>query len=299
MASLPDGSYGAYSRTELARAIGLPGVRDALRKGRLTRFSRSVLVDSRRATDFATRAAACLLTAGPRAVLSGHTALAVFGCTAADGAPIHMLVPYGCKPRRRPGMVVHHGRFEEQDVEMIGGLRVLAMDQALAEVLSRGSRRTALACADQALRLVPEHARAEFHACVEERVRSRTDPRGRRQAQALLDLATGLAESPAESWTLLALIDAGLPVPVQQYRITDLAGNDIYRLDFAWPELRIAVEYDGYEAHEKRRESDAERDADLERRGWIVVRADAVDLRDPQRMIKAVEAAFRRRGLAA
>ncbi|WP_230425327.1 endonuclease domain-containing protein [Prauserella cavernicola] len=210
-----------------------------------------------------------------------------------------MLVPYGTKPRPRPGMVVHHGRFDEQDVETVAGLRVLAMDCALAEVLSRGARRTAIACADQALRLIPEPARVEFRAWVEDRVRSRPDPRGRRQAQGLLDLATGLAESPAESWTLLALAEADLPIPEQQYRITDLAGNDIYRLDFAWPELRVAVEYDGYEAHEGRGAADAAREADLTRRGWIVVRADAADLKDPQRLIGAVTAAFRRRGLAA
>ncbi|MEU6643802.1 DUF559 domain-containing protein [Saccharomonospora sp. NPDC046836] len=299
MVLLPEGLHGAYVRAELVTVVGTSVVRGALKDGRLARFSRGIVVDPRRGADFATRAAACLLNAGPRAVLAGHSALALHGCTAADTAPVHILVPYGCKPRGRPGLVVHQGTFDEQDVDVIAGLRVLALDVAVAEVLARGKRRAGLACADQAMRLVPEEARGEFRAWIEERIRARPDPRGRCQARALVNLTTGLAESPAESWTLLALADAGLPIPEQQYRIVDLAGNEIYRLDFAWPALRVAVEYDGYEAHESRQAADAARDADLERRGWIVVRADAADLKDPGRLIGAVRAAFRRRGLAA
>ena len=47
------------------------------------------------------------------------------------------------------------------------------------------------------------------------------DPRGRRQSQILLDLATGLAESPAESWLLLGLFDADFSVPAQQVPVLD------------------------------------------------------------------------------
>lgn len=79
----------------------------------------------------------------------------------------------------------------------------------------------------------------------------------------------------------------------------DLAGVERYRLDFAWPELRIAIEYDGYEAHEGRRERDAARDADLRRRGWIVIRATIDDLHDPSGLLAEIDRAFRRRGLAA
>ena len=98
---------------------------------------------------------------------------------------------------------------------------------------------------------------------------------------------------------LLDLVGGGLPVPIPQFRIVNFAGDEIYRLDFAWPELRVAVEYDGYAAHEGRQEQDEAREADLRRRGWIVIRADASDLKDPRRLIAEVRAAFRVRGLAA
>lgn len=270
-----------------------------MNSGRLVAFAPGVVVEARRETEFLTRAAAHLLSAGPDAVLTSHSALAAYGCTTADTAPIHIRVPYHRQLRRRFGLVAHQGAYDAQDVEEIVGLRVLALDLALAEVLCRSPRRIALACADETLRLTTEVARAELHAWVEERVRARPDPRGRKQALQLLNLATGRSESPMESWMLLAAVDGGLPIPEQQFQVTDLAGNEVYRLDFAWPEVRVALEYDGYEAHEGRRELDAARDADLQRRGWIVIRADKTDLADPSRVIRAVEDAFRRRGLAA
>lgn len=279
--------------------MGRAALRAAIEDGRLTSFSRKVVVDQRRAADFATRAAACLLHAGPEAVLARDTALALHGCSAASTAPIHVLVPYHRKLVRRPGLVVHHGTCEDQDVCELDGLKVQALELALSELLCRGSRRAALACADQALALQPERARAEFKGDVEARIRERPDPRGRRRSLVLLDLATGLPESPPESWLLLSLSESRLPVPVAQHVVADISGVELYRLDFAWPELRIAVEYDGYEAHAGRERHDAARDEDLRRRGWIVIRATIEDLRDPGRLFAAIEAAFRVRGLAA
>lgn len=150
-----------------------------------------------------------------------------------------------------------------------------------------------IACADQVLATVPEAERAGFRAMAAERIRGRVDVRGTLQALTLLELATGLAESPAESRLLLIVVDAGLPIPEQQ-----VAGNELYRLDFGRLEAMVAVEYDGYAAHENRKDRDAARDEDLRRRGWTVIRADATDLTDPSRLVAAVRKAFYARGLA-
>lgn len=98
---------------------------------------------------------------------------------------------------------------------------------------------------------------------------------------------------------MLLFDDAGLPRSTPQYVIYDLSGRDIYRLDFAWPDLRIAVEYDGYETHEHRAERDELRDRDLRKRGWIVIRATSADLAEPSRLLERIAAAFRARGMAA
>ncbi len=61
---------------------------------------------------------------------------------------------------------------------------------------------------------------------------------------------------------------AGLPQPVAQYRV----GR--YRLYFAWPDLRVAVETDGWATHGHRQgfEDDRARDAFLLAAGWRVLR---------------------------
>ena len=75
-----------------------------------------------------------------------------------------------------------------------------------------------------------------------------------------------------ESEARLAMIDGGLPMPELQYEIVD-GNGELRRLDFAWPEHRVAVEYDGVDWHS---DPDAVRN-DRRRRlalhdiGWIVI----------------------------
>ncbi|MGH3758295.1 endonuclease domain-containing protein [Actinophytocola sp.] len=261
--------------------------------------ARGVLVERERQLNMLSRAAAALLQIGDQAVIASHTAAWLFGCTAADSGEVHVLVGYDRPVRSGRGVVVHHGMFEEQDVVDLQGLRLHALDCAIAELLARASRRLALACADQALALTPEAGREEFRAEILHRILTRRDSRGRRRGEILLLLASGLAESPAESWLMLGFFDDGLPLPSQQLPVLDLHGRALYRLDFAWDEARVAVEYDGYAAHVHREARDSARQADLERRGWIVIRADAEDLRNPARLHAEIRRAFSRRRFAA
>jgi len=274
-------------------------VRTAIDSGELVVAGRFVLVERARQLDLRTRAAAALLMVNGPALITTHTAALLHGCTAADASETHVLVPYERPIRRSPGVVFHQGSFEEQDVVRLDGLRVHLLECALADLLCRARRRTALACFDQALAMTEVADRGEFRAEVLHRILRRPDPRGRRRGEILSWLGTGRAESPAESWLLLGFFDAGLPIPMQQYAVTDLGGRERYRLDFAWEEARVAVEYDGYAAHVDRREADAARQVDLERRGWTVLRADAADLRDPDRLHLAIHTALHRRRFAA
>ncbi|SCX39602.1 hypothetical protein SAMN03159343_0711 [Klenkia marina] len=69
--------------------------------------------------------------------------------------------------------------------------------------------------------------------------------RGCRGLRAALLDADGLAGSPPETRLRLAMGTAGLPPPVAQYRLAHASGRRVKLLDFAWPHLRLAVEYDG------------------------------------------------------
>jgi hypothetical protein len=96
----------------------------------------------------------------------------------------------------------------------------------------------------------------------------------------LLHVASPLAESPMESEARLVMIDGGLPTPVLQYEIVDLQG-DLWRLDFAWPEMLVAAEYDGVDWHSGPDAflRDRRRSAALQDLGWVVVPIVAEDVR--------------------
>jgi hypothetical protein len=289
---LPDGLHGVHRRTDLLRQIGLPAIRLLLRDGRLVRYSRNVLIDRRHQFSLATRAAAALLFAGPRSVLTNHTAALLYGCTAADASTIYILHDGERTPTPRPEIKLRHGPYEDGDVLELDGLRTLGLEIVIAELLCTVHRPIALACADQAFAALDPRFREGFRTEVAKRLRQRTDILGPRRGEVLLQLATGLPESPAESAMLLALYDAGLPIPQLQYSVRDITGRERYRLDFAWEEPRVALEYDGFEAHENRADHDAARTADLRSRGWTVLRATAADLRDPTRLAHALRGVF-------
>lgn len=297
MLELPPGLHGAFARSRLRAELGRTDLAAAIAEGRLVPFGRKVLLDRTRMSDFRCRCAAVLMALGPDAILCGHTAALLQGCGIADSAEIHALVGYHRQVRCRAGMVVHHGWYERSGVRRVEGLRVLVLEAAIAELLCWAPRNIALGCADQALARQSVRERASFHGEIAARIAERADSRGKRRAEVLLGLATGLPESALESSLLLRVFDAGFPVPQPQHSIYAMDGREVWRLDFAWPDLKIALEYDGYEAHERRAAADAARDEDLRRRGWLVIRATAADLREPMRLFDRLRAAFASRGV--
>jgi very-short-patch-repair endonuclease len=66
-----------------------------------------------------------------------------------------------------------------------------------------------------------------------------------------------------------AIVVAGLPEPEQQYRVQ--IGNRWRRVDLAYPELKLAIEVDGWAHHGEARsgfDADRVRDNELEILGW-------------------------------
>jgi len=278
-----DGHHGAFTYALARERLGDHGLRTAVESGELVGYGRGVLLDARRVFDLRTRCAGALLLTG--GVLVGPTAAALHGCTAVGGYPIHVRIPYVQRIRSRMGILVHQGRLPPGDTMLLDHLRVLTPEAAITEVLCTAPGRAALACTDEMLRPLRPEDRAAFTGALEARLAARTDRRGTRRAAALLAMATGLPASPEESAFLLVLAEVGFPRPACQYEV---AGQ---RLAFAWPELRVAMAYDGYGPPKK---VDA-----LRNRGWLVIRADAQDLADPTGLHGRLREAFQTRRMAA
>jgi very-short-patch-repair endonuclease len=94
-------------------------------------------------------------------------------------------------------------------------------------------------------------------------------------------LADGRAESPQESRLRVRLCLAGLTVPEVQYPIFGRDGF-VARVDLAWPQLKIAIEYDGliHVGSARQMHRDRRRLNRLAAEGWIVLHVTAERLRD-------------------
>jgi hypothetical protein len=88
------------------------------------------------------------------------------------------------------------------------------------------------------------------------------------------------------------LMRAGLPQPVPQLRLK--VDGKSRRLDLAYPELKIAIEYDGWEYHSQRSAFDADRvrGNELEIVGWTVLRFTSTSSDDV--IVRTVAAALAR-----
>jgi G:T-mismatch repair DNA endonuclease (very short patch repair protein) len=108
--------------------------------------------------------------------------------------------------------------------------------------------------------------------------------RGSSVAREATRLADGFAESPQETRLRLSLLRAGFPPPVAQFRVFDDDGL-VGRLDFAYPELKIAIEYDGlWHAETGQFAKDRKRLNRLFALGWRVIFVTAADLHRPGRL---------------
>ncbi len=115
--------------------------------------------------------------------------------------------------------------------------------------------------------------------------------RGCRRARSVADLTDGLAQSPQETRLRLLLHASRLPLPTAQYRVRDATGREVARVDFAWPEQRVAVEYEGrWHGRPQQVALDRARLNRLTAAGWRVVFVTAEDLRDPDRLVARVAA---------
>jgi very-short-patch-repair endonuclease len=241
--------------------------------------------------DFRLNAAALLLP--PPAVLCGHTAAWIWGADVrrTDDLNVHVSFPLGGRVRARPGLRVCQETLAPNDIWRLRDVAITSPTRTAFDCLRllRGTEGVVVADALTHLcRTTVTDLRAYFAA--QHRLRNL------RIGEALLDDVEPLAESPMESRVRLTLVAAGLPRPVAQFEVRTPAAVFVARVDLAYPELKIAIEYDGAWHWKQRREDDRRRDA-LRALGWTVLVFSADDIFGaPDRVIAQVSAARCRAG---
>lgn len=117
-------------------------------------------------------------------------------------------------------------------------------------------------------------------------------------ARAALDLIRVGAESPMETIVRLIVVEAGFPEPELNVDVLDESGRFIGRVDMAWVELRIAVEYDG-DHHRTDRDTfrhDRTRGNAFTVACWLTIHVTAKDAHHPSAFLERLRQAFALRG---
>jgi len=115
----------------------------------------------------------------------------------------------------------------------------------------------------------------------------------------VLRLADPRLESVGESRMLFMLFRGGVPMPQPQYVLRDAQGDVVARLDFAWPQHGVWLEFDGHQKYVKYlRDNETVVDVVLrekeresmiaEMTGWRCIRITWADLANPDATVARI-----------
>jgi hypothetical protein len=229
--------------------------------------------------------AACVLL--PQAIVTGRSAAVLWGVDLVGPADdVEVTVPPTANPRRLPGLRVRRASVPEEH-------RWRRLDIPVTTAAATAVRLASCLPDDDAVVAVDQMVAAgvvDLAAIRELAMGGRGA--GSARARAVCDRADGLAGSPQETRLRLLIKRSGLPDPVAQFRVMDGEGF-VARVDFAWPDRRVAVEYDGlWHADDKQFAKDRRRLNRLREAGWTVVFVTAADLHRPSELIARIAAAL-------
>ena len=262
-------------------------VKSALR-AYYVRLFRDVYVDPDAELTPNLRAHAGWLWSHRRGIIAGLSASALHGARWVDvAAPLEII----CANRNpQPGIRIHGEAIGDDEVAVIKGVPATTPARTALDLGCWYPRNEAVAAIDALARA------AELKMPGVDLLAQRYPGRRNiRQARAALGLVDAGAQSPKETWLRLLLIEAGLPRPQTQIAVRDDFGNVIAYLDMGWEDMQVAVEYDGDQHRNDRRQYnwDISRLEHLERLGWIIVRV--VNGHKPADILRRVRSALTRR----
>jgi hypothetical protein len=230
--------------------------------------------------------------AGPESVVTGWSACRWWGCEVLPRPEPPVEIAVGLRRQSPPvGCRVRRCRPRDQDVVEKNGARVTTPIRTAYDLARLTPLVDAVLAAD-ALGRLGRFAGVDLAGFASELGTAR----GCRTVPDVARLMDPKSESPMESRVRVDLVRAGLPVPVSQYEVSD-GRRFVARLDLAWPEWKVAVEYDGWDhTAEDRRGRDVERIDALRRLGWIVITVTARQYRTPGWIEGRVREALTERG---
>lgn len=211
-----------------------------------------------------------------------------------DDQQLHVSL-LGNRRMRRPGVV--SSRRQHGDVRWVRGLPVLDPVSTWISLGGLLRQDDLTAAADRIVSGTLKTQPLASLADVDEALRLAGSARWIRTLRASRgDVRVGAWSRP-ETLLRLLIERAGLPEPTLNSPVLLRDGSTVYP-DIAWPEYRIALEYDGrWHDADGQRSSDSDRHERLVDAGWMVVRVRAKELFDqPSALVARLVRRLRERG---
>jgi very-short-patch-repair endonuclease len=223
-------------------------------------------------------AAACARNAA--ALIAFTTAGQIWKLRRMNHHDVHVLVPHGCSPELE-GIVVHRcRRIDPVDVvDRSDGIRLTSPPRTLFDSADMLGREATLSVLEQLL----DEQRITLGTMMDtfERLYHPRRP-GSRTMLAVIRSRTewrAALQSDLEVRVLTEIERQQLPAPRPQYRVELPTGRHIV-IDFAWPQVRLAVEVDhpAWHAGALSSHHDKTRDRKLATLGWTTSRITDIDV---------------------
>ena len=170
-----------------------------------------------------------------------HVSAAVLHGLSTWGLPLERI--HRTRDRRTGGRVgtgvhLHAAPLTPDETVEIDGLLVTTVARTVADIARTAGFDAAVAVADSALHkhmVDPDELARAARRCA--------GWPGAPRARQVVSVADGGSAGVGESRSRLAILRAGLPAPVLQWRVE--GDGRVFEVDFGWPELRTVGEFDG------------------------------------------------------
>lgn len=200
-----------------------------------------------------------------------------------------------------PGVRVHRRTLAPELCRRItraryGSVRVTSLEQTIVDCARTEPFITAVIIGDSGL-----HKGASLEL-MNQLLARMVGHRGVRAARRVLAALDKGSESAGE--TRLRLAVAGMNIPEPEYQVWLRAAGSNYRVDGAWCDIKLALEFDGkskyfdYKRTDEAIYEERQRERELMEAGWMFLRVEWKDLAEPEllkrRILAAMAAASRR-----
>ena len=234
----------------------------------------------------------------PNAAFARTTALRLLGADVPwqleKDSAIHVVTPRRGERPQRFAITPHFCGQKNLDVVDRFGLRITSAPQTWLHVAHGLNRNGLVSLGDAMTRRKNPLTTVDTLASL---MRETFKMKGLTLCREAIELIRPGTDSPMETDLRLLVVDAGLPEPSVNVPALDAYGQFLALPDLSYPQLKIAIEYDGdhHRTDPATWRRDVERRQCLEDAGWLIITATADDvIRHPERLVRRIRAALER-----